>query len=90
MGYSPWGHKELDVTEHTCMCARTHTHTHMHTHTQDQGGTIGLDLAILCMCVIEIFFFSSRENSGWFKKGTDSVFLIFWVFQRWLNIGTSY
>ena len=57
MGYSPWGHKELDVTEHTCMRARTHTHTHMHTHTQDQGGTIGLDLAILCMCVIEIFFF---------------------------------
>ena len=65
MGYSPWGHKELDVTEHTCMRAHTHTHTHtcthththMHTHTQDQGGTTGLDLAILCMCVIEIFFF---------------------------------
>ena len=25
-GYSPWGHKELDTTEHT--------HTHTHTHTQ--------------------------------------------------------
>ena len=24
MSYSPWGHKELDVTEHT----HTHTHTH--------------------------------------------------------------
>ena len=28
MGYSAWGHKELDVTEHS------HTHTHTHTHTQ--------------------------------------------------------
>ena len=24
VGYSPWGHKELDMTEHT----QTHTHTH--------------------------------------------------------------
>ena len=30
MGYSPWGHKESDMTEqHT----HTHTHTHIHTHT---------------------------------------------------------
>ena len=30
MGYSPWGHKWSDVTEHT----HTHTHTpHIHTHT---------------------------------------------------------
>ena len=28
MGYSPWGRKELDTTEHT----RAHTHTHTHTH----------------------------------------------------------
>ena len=26
VGYSAWGHKELDVTEHS--------HTHTHTHTQ--------------------------------------------------------
>ena len=25
-GYSPQGHKELDMTEHTC--AHTHTHSH--------------------------------------------------------------
>ena len=25
MGYSPWGHKQLDKTEHTC----AHTHTHL-------------------------------------------------------------
>ena len=29
VGYTPWGHKELDTTEHTC----TYTHTHTHTHT---------------------------------------------------------
>ena len=28
MGYSPWGHNELDTTERL-----THTHTHTHTHT---------------------------------------------------------
>ena len=28
VGYSPWGHNESDVTEHT------HVHTHTHTHTQ--------------------------------------------------------
>ena len=34
--HSPWGCKELDKTQHTCICARaracTHTHTHTHTH----------------------------------------------------------
>ena len=25
---SPWGHKELDMTE----CVHTHTHTHIHIH----------------------------------------------------------
>ena len=30
MGYSPWGHKELYVTE---LLTHTHTHTHKHTHT---------------------------------------------------------
>ena len=28
VGFSPWGHKELDTTEVTW-----HTHTHTHTHT---------------------------------------------------------
>ena len=30
-GYSRWGHKESDMTEHTH--AHKHTHTHTHTHT---------------------------------------------------------
>ena len=28
VGYSSWGHKELDMTARTC----THTHVHTHTH----------------------------------------------------------
>ena len=31
-GYSPWGHKESDTTDH----AREHTHTHTHAHTLSQ------------------------------------------------------
>ena len=29
VGYSSWGRKESDITEHT----QKHTHTHTHTHT---------------------------------------------------------
>ena len=28
-GYSPWGCKELDTTEHTCTYIHTHTHTYI-------------------------------------------------------------
>ena len=28
VGYSPWGHKESDMT----MCVHTRAHTHTHTH----------------------------------------------------------
>ena len=34
-GYSPWGYKELGITEgltHTHTLTYTHTHTHTHTH----------------------------------------------------------
>ena len=31
MGYSPWGHKELDVTEHVGAHTRAHTQTQMRT-----------------------------------------------------------
>ena len=39
VGYSPWGHKESDMTEYgfsyahvcVCVCARAHTHSHIHT-----------------------------------------------------------
>ena len=32
MGYSPWGHEELDTTEHTSAYTHTHTHTYAHTN----------------------------------------------------------
>ena len=32
-GYSLWGCKESDMTEHVCACAHTHTHAHTHTCT---------------------------------------------------------
>ena len=35
-GYCPWGHKELDTTEHT----HSHTHTHTHTHIQTYSHTL--------------------------------------------------
>ena len=31
--YSPWGHKESDMTEQLSTRAHIHTHTHTHTHT---------------------------------------------------------
>ena len=33
VGYSPWGHKELDMTDQLNTCVYTHTHTHTHAHT---------------------------------------------------------
>ena len=33
MGYSPWGCKELDMTE---LLTHTHAHTHTHTHTHTE------------------------------------------------------
>ena len=35
VSYSPWGHKELDVTEQS----GTHTHTHTHTQVMRMKGT---------------------------------------------------
>ena len=39
MGYGPWAHKELDITEvasHIHTHTHTHTHTHIHTHTVEE------------------------------------------------------
>ena len=35
-GYSPWGCKELDMTEQLGTAQHTHTHTHTHTLTYTQ------------------------------------------------------
>ena len=39
MGYSPWSHKESDLTERLSTCAHTHTHTHIHSHTHTHTHT---------------------------------------------------
>ena len=41
LGYSPWGHKELDMTEQ--LSTYIHTHTHTHTHTHQKQKTMRLD-----------------------------------------------
>ena len=33
VGYSPWGLRQLDMTEHVSARVYTHTHTHTHIHT---------------------------------------------------------
>ena len=37
VGYSPWGRKELDMTERTHARTQTHTHTHTHRSTTKQN-----------------------------------------------------
>ena len=39
VGYSPWCHKESDMTE-WLTCVRAHTHTHGHTHTHTHTHTV--------------------------------------------------
>ena len=34
VGYSPWGYKELDMTDQLGTCTHTHVHTHTYTHTR--------------------------------------------------------
>ena len=45
-GYSPWGHKESDMTEYEFSCARVCVcvcvHVHTHTHTYIQWGYINM------------------------------------------------
>ena len=46
VGYSPWGHKESDITEQLSLSlTHTHTHTHTltHTHTQHNSDLNGID-----------------------------------------------
>ena len=42
MGYSLWGHRESDTTEHA------HAHTHTHTHTYTYTHTHGMSVAQVC------------------------------------------
>ena len=44
MGYSPWGHKELNTTELLSTHTHIHTHTHTHTHTPSSSPSCILQL----------------------------------------------
>ena len=50
VGYSTWGHKELDTTEQLS----THTHTHTHTHV----GVMGLQRVTSAFYLFAFFSFS--------------------------------
>ena len=45
-GYSPWGHKKSDATEHVHVLE--HTHTHTHTHTYHQSLPSGCEVVARC------------------------------------------
>ena len=57
LGYSPWGHKESDMTEHF-----THTHTHTHTHSSptyyDFDVFFYIFMFILLLFTVVIFTFT--------------------------------
>ena len=56
--YSPWCHKEMDMTE----CAHTHTHTHTHTHSHKGLKTVVWFLAVICL--LKFWFTSISSYSG--------------------------
>ena len=47
MSYSPWGFKELAMTERLSTHVRAHAHTHTHTHTPFLGENIDVSLCNL-------------------------------------------
>ena len=47
VGYSPWDHKESDMTERTHARARAHTHTH--THRSDRKVKVKVKVAQSCL-----------------------------------------
>ena len=55
MGYSPWGHKELDTTEHLSAHSHTHPHPHTHTHRDDfqalAGGSVYIGPLLQYSCL---------------------------------------
>ena len=51
-GYSPWGHKESDMTKRAHARTRIHTHTHTHTHinTHTHSMSEGLECVLELLC----------------------------------------
>jgi len=70
-GYSPWGHKKSDMTEHT----RTHSSTHKHTHKL-------LSSISEIASYFPVTFQNKRNNHCHFQEGLLSVGLA----PKWLPI----
>ena len=67
VGYTPWGHKELDTTErvhthtHTHMYTRAHTHVRAHTHinsghNRKEQAKSGL-MTVVCFFCLDFYVF---------------------------------
>ena len=59
VGYSPWGHKESDMTEYI-----PHTHTHTHTHNFSVTPSLGF-WALLLLIVRTWDFFGDHPVGSW-------------------------
>ena len=56
MGYSPWGPKESNTTEHSC--------THVHTHTHSWAIDTFIVLVSLLFCIVDNFYKRKLEING--------------------------
>ena len=67
MGYSPWGHKELDrteqVSEHARACVCAHTHTHTRTH-PTLGGPDLLHMASMTSSLLKTLRIQRHRDQG--------------------------
>ena len=66
VGYSPWGHKELDMTE-----SLRHTHTHTHTHTR-----AGVEPQTRSLVPRPVLFLLSIMNNSYYSKCSVSASLV--------------
>ena len=64
VGYSPWGCKELEITEGAC----THTNTHTHTHTHAS-----------CLYILEINPLSIVSLANIFSHSEDCVLVLLMI-----------
>ena len=71
-GYSPWSHKESDVTE----CTHTHTHTHINTHIHSIYIYILLFISHEVSQVTEITTFVKNNNNKYRAHSTLEIQVI--------------
>ena len=67
-GYSPWRHKNLDMTEHMCVCTHAHTHTHTHIMCWALSQAIGIYKRIKWIKYLLSWNLSGSYNKNCFTK----------------------